>query len=301
MSKTVLEYFGMNAVTAHDCSKDFPVFPMNLESVESEIAVGIEVEIENYQLIKQPNTNIWFAKGDGSLRNNGIEYVSTPIQAKWAPAALDNLLSAALDKSCCFSPRTSIHVHLDMQKVESHQVIDIVLLYTMLEGLFYKFTGRGRIKNIYCVPIFDTGLLAGSANRNLAAMIEQWSKYTGLNLIPLKTFGTLEFRHMHGTFDVQKVSIWIRLLTKLVDFVLKSGTNDIRKLLTGSIRDIQFPSLLRQIFGDDDQYMKYESYADVAKGVDAVKTSFVEGKATSEIMKAMVNGKGLYFTTKGVK
>jgi hypothetical protein len=301
MSKTIIDYFGMNAVTGRECSKDYGMISSNLEQIDSEIAVGIEVEIENYNLIRHPNQNIWFAKGDGSLRNNGIEYVSTPIQARWAPQALDDLLSTCLDKSCCFSPRTSIHVHLDMQKVESHQVIDIVLLYTMLEGLFYKFTGRGRIKNIYCVPIFDTGLLAGNAHRTLGVMIEGWSKYTGLNLIPLKTFGTLEFRHMHGTFDVRKVSIWIRLLTKLVDFVLKQGTEAIRKLLTQSVRDIQFPHLLRQIFGDDDQYMKYESYADVAKGVDAVKAAFAETKATTEIMKAVQNGKGLYFTTKGAK
>lgn len=296
MSKTIREYFGLNTVTGLDCSKYYKP-PSLVETIESQMAVGIEVEIENHQLRHQPNGNVWVIKGDGSLRNNGVEYVSVPIQASWAPVALQDLLENALDKSCCFSPRTSIHVHLDMQQWEARQALDMLLMYTVFEGLFYKFTGRGRIKNIYCVPLFDTGMLASCMSKQFSTTLQGWSKYTGLNIIPLQSFGTFEFRHMHGTFDVRKVSIWIRLITKLAEYVRRTGTEAIQKILQGEMRNVDYREWIREIWGMDSEYLKFESYEDVRKGVDAMKTAFVDGKYTSQLVKRVQEVRGPYFDT----
>lgn len=300
MSKSIKDYFGLTAPEIVNGAKYYGTPSLSLESIDSDQAVGIEVEVENHALRKHPNQNVWMLKGDGSLRNGGVEYVTLPIAARWAPAALDDLLSAALSTDCCFSPRTSIHVHLDMQEYQTQEVMDVVLLYTMLEGLFYKFTGRGRIKNIYCVPVFDTSLLKGQAVRaHMGVTTEQWSKYSGLNLLRLRDLGTLEFRHMHGTFDVRKVSIWIRLLTKMCTFVQKRGTEYIRKLCQSGNQQLDVQKLLPEIFGEDARYMKYESFEDVRKGVDAVKLAFTNTKMTQQFASNAGDKKGAYFNKLG--
>lgn len=300
MSKSIRELFGLNAVAIQDCTKIYPVADPTLEVINSDQAIGIEVEVENHKLNKHPNPHVWVLKGDGSLRNSGVEYVTVPIAAKFGPAALQDLLSQSLAQSCCFSPRTSIHVHVDMQSWDSTQVMDVVLMYTLLENLFYKFTGRGRIKNIYCVPIFDTSLLKGLAARGrIDVATEVWSKYTGLNIIRLRDLGTIEFRHMHGTFDVKKISIWIRLIVKLCDYVLKVGTEYIRKLCQGGLYSINYADLLRDIFDTDAQYMKYESHDDVRKGVDGVKLSFTSNKNIDVFRQIPSEKRGAYFNKLG--
>jgi hypothetical protein len=300
MSKTVREYFGLNAVAVQDCSK---IYGASADVIDSDLAVGIEVEVESFTAARNPNGNVWILKGDGSLRNNGVEFITMPISARYAPAALDDLLGKSLSKDCCFSPRTSIHVHVDMQSFETNQVMDVVLLYTLLESLFYKYAGRGRIKNIYCVPVFDTSMLRGQAARNhLGATTDAWSKYSGLNLLRLKDLGTMEFRHMHGTFDAHKVSIWIRLITKLCTFARNAGSEYIRKLCQSAEGAIDVPNLLRDVFGSDADYLKYRSFEDVRRGLDAVRLAFVSDKSFQTYRENAQAKRGAYFVAKlGVK
>lgn len=296
MSKTVREYFGLNAVAVQDCSK---IYAPAADVIDSDLAVGIEVEVESFTLNRNPNGHVWILKGDGSLRNNGVEYITVPIAARYAPAALDELLVTSLSPNCCFSPRTSIHVHVNMQTFETNQVMDVVLLYTLLESLFYKYTGRGRIKNIYCVPVFDTSMLKGQAVRShLGVTTEQWSKYAGLNLLRLKDLGTMEFRHMHGTFDAHKVSIWIRLIIKLCTFAREAGSEYIRKLCQSAEGALDIPNLLRDIFGGDADYLKYRSFEDVRRGLDAVRLAFVADKSYVIYRENAQERRGAYFATK---
>lgn len=300
MSKTIKEYFGLNQVAVQDCSK---IYGASADVIDSDLAVGIEVEVESFTVNRNPNGGVWILKGDGSLRNNGVEFITVPIAARYAPAALDDLLGHSLSKDCCFSPRTSIHIHVDMQSFETHQVMDTVLLYTLLESLFYKYTGRGRIKNIYCVPVFDTAMLKGQAVRShLGVTTDQWSKYAGLNLLRLKDLGTMEFRHMHGTFDAHKVSIWIRLIIKLCTFARNAGSEYIRKLCQSAESSLDIPTLLREIFGSDADYLKYRSFEDVRRGLDAVRLAFVADKSWPTYRENAGAKRGAYFVPKlGVK
>lgn len=43
-----------------------------------------------------------------------------------------------------------------------------------------------------------------------------WQKYTALNLLPITKYGTVEFRHMHGTNDFDKLCTWINSLSNLI-------------------------------------------------------------------------------------
>lgn len=293
MAKSIIEIWGMSPVNTVDASQYYKGMTGLVETVDSDIEVGIEVEVENHEVERRAQP-VWVMKGDGSLRNNGVEWITHPIQARWAPHALKDLLVDSISKGCCFSPRTSIHVHFNVQKLEAAKVVDIVLMYTLFEPLFYKFTGRGRIKNIYCVPLMDTNLITGMCSNTFGGVVETWSKYTGLNILPLRELGTIEARHMHGTFDHRKVSIWIRLWTKLIDYCNRNSTTDIRRLLLELHGMTDYQQLLITIFGSDDaMQLKYESYRDLERSVNVVKQAFLN-PATNLILLKQVSKKSLY-------
>ena len=293
MSKTILDMFGLEKVSVLDPSAAYATVSPPVEVIESDLEVGIEVEVENHILTRTP-TGVWASKGDGSLRNNGIEWITRPIPAKWAPYALRELLEESLSGECCFSPRTSIHVHFNVQSFTSAEVVDATLLYTALEPLFYKFTGRGRIKNIYCVPLMDTNLITGMNGQTLNNTIEAWSKYTGLNLLPVRELGTMEARHMHGTFDHRKISIWIRMWIKLLDYVRKMGTAHMRRMFLDLHQYTDYQQLLNDIFGADALMLKYESWDDLSRSVGVVKRAFINLMTVVGLVKG-VSKKSPYF------
>lgn len=280
---TVRELYRMDQVKIKDPSKIYKGYEA-IEPCKSSLGIGIEVEVENHTLKLSPTEGIWTGVADGSLRNAGIEYVSKPIPASFGAIALQELLGECLDeKECCFSPRTSIHIHINMQEVECEIVKDIILLYSVFEKLFFRFTGRGRIKNIYCVPLTDTNCLNALATNHLNDARGKWSKYSALNLCPIAEYGTIEFRHMHGTFDIKKISIWIRLLTSLCEYVINKGgmRDEFKEMSSG----YDFPALLKAVFDTDAEYLKYHHFNDIKSSVGRVKTAFTDPMTTRKLLE----------------
>lgn len=278
--------------------------PKNLAAYEgqtpvlSKDLVGIEVEVENVRTSGNDLNRIWTTKQDGSLRNNGFEFVTAPIEAHYAPAALQHLMNAYLSKDCCFSPRTSVHVHLNMQDMDAEQVIDFLVIYSVFEKLLYRFAGRGRIKNIYCVPVTECNLLRYFVSTGVRGVRDRWSKYTGLNLIPLSEFGTVEFRHMHGTFDVEKLSTWINLITSIKDYIRKTPTKDVRSMLFQMNDGFDFEGLMKQVFGEYSRHLKYKSVDDVRLGYRVTKMACLKNTSWTKILNSL-SGESPFF--KGFK
>jgi hypothetical protein len=46
-------------------------------------------------------------------------------------------------------------------------------------------------------------------------MFKRWHKYTALNIIPLQKIGTVEFRHLQGTGDIEIFTEWVTSLENL--------------------------------------------------------------------------------------
>lgn len=275
MSKTIREIFGLNAVDplSNAYAKEKPPE----EQIKSDHCLGIEVEVENAPDARGPKSGVWRIVGDGSLRNYGVEFVSLPIQAHLAPFALRELLDESLRKECCFSPRTSIHVHVNAQDMIAEQMQNISLIYGVLEPLLYQFVGKNRNKNIYCVPIHDTALWQQFTNRKIHHVVEGWKKYTGFNLKPLAEHGTMEFRAMHGTFDYRKVTVWIRLLIKMVEYGSKADTKVLRKFISSLDEATDVDAWIKEIFGEDAQHLGHAGqYSKIKHSVNAVRQAFTK-------------------------
>lgn len=71
-----------------------------------------------------------------------------------------------------------------------------------------------RRNNIHCVPLTETAMPA-LYKKPLPMLVKAWHKYTALNLKRLVDLGTMEFRHLHGTGDVQEFNTWLSVLENL--------------------------------------------------------------------------------------
>lgn len=212
-----------------------------------ETLFGIELEIEAID-----RNQIWTGispyievKEDHSLRNSGREFITPPRNLKTTLEFFKNVHSCVkfLNPLEKFSERTSIHVHVNCQNLEVGQVRQVVLLYALFEECFFRMVESSRRDNIHCVPITDT-YLPVYFRQSLSTQVSKWSKYTALNLLPLKSLGTIEFRHMHGHDDSLLLQDWLmsieRLLTLSKSFPLSVET----------LTDENISSWFSFIFGD---------------------------------------------------
>ena len=160
---------------------------------------------------------------DGSLRNNGFEFLLPPSNSEDLIYLFEKFHHQLEVGENAFSFRTSTHVHVNMMFQTQEQCKSLLFLYSIFEPLAFSFVGSDRKSNIHCVPLNSTHM-PSLYKRNLVDLRERWSKYTALNLIPLAELGTMEFRHLGGTGDVERFAAWIHFLERLWKEAMALGT-----------------------------------------------------------------------------
>jgi len=207
--------------------------------------VGLECEIEGIRSHGNAEKLGFSVTNDGSLRNNGYEYITSAVKIPEALGMFQDLHSTLSTKpSDKFSQRTSTHVHVNCMAYEEETVKRIIWLYALFEEAFFLLVDSERRDNIHCVPLTETHLPA-IYNASLIALVDRWSKYTALNIKPLGTQGTIEFRHMHGHDDVEVMRQWLGSINSLFDLALRTPVIDAKFLEDESLRNA-----FNAIFGD---------------------------------------------------
>ena len=200
------------------------LFGLNSDFLNSHVSrskgifvAGAELEIENVENWDRDFTcaNEINVEEDGSLRNNGKEFLLPPNRK-------DSLvkLFTKFHSDCVqvgenpFSIRTSTHVHVNMMTSTDIQTKNLLLLYAIFEPLAFAYCGEGRKQNIHCVPLNMTHMPA-NYKHGIQTIINKWHKYTAFNLIPLCEKGTVEFRHLVGTSNPVKFQLWLDFIEVL--------------------------------------------------------------------------------------
>jgi hypothetical protein len=219
---------------------------------------GIEVEAERFstaeltRLMEGIPSSIeklaalrpyWSATTDGSLRHNGVEWISKPLNMILSEQALNLLYDAMDDGLFQSSVRAGIHVHANMAPVTNVEFVQALRSYAVLEPLLFRYVGVAREQNIYCVPLYRAvneqrlwvriaGLLSGNAFRTRAdhqmcyALIRECCKYSALNISTFIRLGTFEFRHA-PTFDRRDEALnWLRLVHEVSMFQLPADAGE---------------------------------------------------------------------------
>jgi hypothetical protein len=184
-------------------------------NVTDKFYAGIECEIE---CVRSPRENfdIFKATHDGSLRNDGLEFISEPSEKLQLVEGFKKLHArlAFTEVDDPFSPRTSTHVHINCRSLTAGQVKNLIMLYVLYEEFFFAMVKPERRGNIHCVPLSET-YLCSFYSKPLDYLRQRWHKYTALNILPLGELGTVEFRHLQGTDDASLLEEWLTTLENL--------------------------------------------------------------------------------------
>jgi len=229
--------------------------------------VGVEIELEGYsreelRAHEARRYPFWAVKEDGSLRG-GIELaLHEPLMGRQLMDAIDYFYASFTHMTP--SPRTSIHIHMNMRQdtdtVESLQ--NLTTLYYMWEDAFFRFADESRKWCSYCNPLEDNppefirDLVQGANPRTLRNSLTRLAsrntyRYYGFNAAALRRYGTIEFRHMPLTPDKQRLIQWMSMLMELK--LAANTLTDEGVLVPDKIKGPQDTGIIRQLmprFGD---------------------------------------------------
>lgn len=197
--------------------------------------VGIEVEVENWRTSKQVPSE-WLSKEDGSLRNNGREFITNGgLVGTQIFQAIDSICKYCTETKCSIGyPRAGIHIHLDCTDLNDKNPLDLWHLcqaYMLVEHMMFGFCtqvsneekSEWRRWTGYCDSLEDSR----QDYQYLAKVLIDWnklhktdvhgylvntSKYQAVNFIPLLSLGTVEFRHLPTTFDAEIIKQWVNII-----------------------------------------------------------------------------------------
>lgn len=185
--------------------------------------LGVEIEVEGRHL---PLADFyWHNEKDGSLK--GIEtreYVlEKPMTLGEVRKSLDYLdkLYRVNNTKVDDSVRAGVHIHVNCQKLTMTQLFTFMSLYFVLENVLTKWCGHSREGNLFCLRASDAeGLLSqikrGIVDKNWRGVYGRDKlRYAAMNVKALATYGSLEFRAMRGTRDMNLIYMWASVLLGL--------------------------------------------------------------------------------------
>lgn len=200
-------------------------------------------------------------KTDGSLRTvnrlPAYEFITRPTAMSNLLPVLRGFYQVTGFNEQNYTDRTSVHVHANCVDMTWEQVANLALIYTVVEEILFEFVNNrpgyrdnwSRDTNIYCVPWNQCRNHLGLINSFIKTPLEgvaRWQKYTALNLAPLQTFGTVEFRHMHGTANMTKLATWINLIGSIMKMAKAQNLAD----LSAEINNLNTTSHYEKFFHD---------------------------------------------------
>lgn len=252
MSDTILNHFRISPVKPRLALKKDAIW----ETLKNpNLICGIELEIERVEhpyYVERDETT-WRVTEDGSLRNNGREFISKPTALGKLVLDLETFFkSNNFTQEINYSDRTSTHVHVNVQDFTKEQIQSLIVLYVLFEKILFQFVGNHRSENIYCVPLTETMLvqnLTKTLDKVYNLQRQSWEKYTAFNLLPMQTFGTVEFRHLHGTNNLKTIVDWLQLVSSLVELARKTTVNEIHGWMMQEDIDVH-EKLYSQVIGD---------------------------------------------------
>jgi hypothetical protein len=213
--------------------------------VSSDHFIGVEVELEGRpddQLRNPPN--LWRIVHDGSLRN-GAEFIfNEPLKGRAIIDALSSL-QRFIDSDGSFhaSARCGIHVHLDIRDMSTKQLVNFLMVYILMEKITFSYVDMSRLKNPYCRPLCNSTFkhilhklnsLEDDSDTNVSKLLaiadSNAEKYAALNIRPITSFGSVEFRMHEGSTNIMRLAEWINIILALKVASLRYSIYDLMNM-----------------------------------------------------------------------
>lgn len=232
-----------------------------LEKVEADLGIEIEVEGEN---LPSRVGELWRVDRDGSLRGESYEYVSKPIKYNELSSTLNQLKDAYRRTGAVVheSIRAGVHVHRNVQDFTPVQLFNLSISYFAIEDLLMKWAGESREGNHFCLRAKDGEfvlfqLQRVADTRSIKYLNTDTIRYCSLNLFSLFKYGTVEFRGMRGTANLDAIKLWTEMVYALTENSKRFlDPLDIIMSMSGNGED----SFLRTLLPDHHALLTYPGY-----------------------------------------
>ena len=258
--------------------------------------IGLEVEVEG-NIFPKPSHHpsgvsphkpelipaAWQYHKDGSLRGkDNAEYVLTkPVKFNDVEKHVNDLwdmfdkCGSVLD----VSNRTSIHVHLNVQRWHLNRFASFCALYFAVEEILTAWCGEHRVGNLFCLRAKDAPALISRIRdfivNNGDYKFPESYHYAGFNAHALNKFGSIEIRSLRGVTDKDTLLRWVNILRHLYD--LSASYPDPTKVVEGFSSEGAL-SFLNSILGEhatsileDLQWQHYQVQDAMLNGVRLVQ------------------------------
>ncbi len=237
------------------------------------LLVGVEIEVEKYRGVEDVGIQdaywqdlFWVEHEDGSLRNNGREFVTRlGMTADMLPEAVTHLVKVIHTRAngkAEVNARTGLHVHINVSDLTVYELCNLLLIYALVEPLIFEVSGS-REQSIFCVPWefnrFTLGHVIQNLGRNCvengyagdrAFRWRNYSKYCGLNISTVETYGTVEFRMHHGTLDPKVIIRWVNTLQRLYNYAKSTDLLTNIDKFRSNRQDYTYWPMITSIFED---------------------------------------------------
>lgn len=179
--------------------------------------LGFEVEIED--ITKKPPTIPGINETtDNSLRN-GKEYVSSVLPDKDFALFLYDYLYQNIQGS--YSERCGFHFHMDVVNTSKSKCLKFIKRYITVERtLFRLYSDILRSNNNFCNLVVDSTEELNTIRKYNVNSIDpnDYSKYMALNIKPMLSIGTFEFRALKAGVTPKEFHAILDIFEQLWDF-----------------------------------------------------------------------------------
>lgn len=199
-----------------------------LKKTKGQVGIEIEMEMEVPLKVSGGFPTLWNIENDSSLKVNGIELVSKkPIEIASVESCIKVLRTHLSHTKQLIRPsiRAGVHIHLNVQQFTTRQLYILMACYYLMETPLTKFCGDGREDNLFCLtmkdtPYISTKLEKSLQNGSLDYLQTDDLRYSALNFQSLFKFGSVEFRALATDTKLERISPWVSLLSRLMEYSL---------------------------------------------------------------------------------
>jgi len=156
-------------------------------------------------------------KSDYSIKGRSPGEITTPIlkgkegleKLKYLCTTLEYCVSSVND-SC------GLHIHIDASCMSDAQIIQLMKIYQREEDAIDARMHPNRRGNNceYCKSLKGIDFDSATCLDDLYKLIP--NRGYKVNIYSLEKYGTIEFRHHHGTFNYEEIRSWIEFIMQMI-------------------------------------------------------------------------------------
>ena len=281
----ILSHEPSNEFVLPRCIMGIEVEAENLKDISNYVRYGLK-EDQHHPLLTNTRAKnalspiifgkgYWYAKYDGSLRNDGVEFVTDKLYGKDLSLALDELNDYFMTLSCnpTESDRCSVHIHLDIRDLSKTEFIRLLIDYAIFENVLFNYCGKHRKDNLYCLPFARSDMFKKTLadmytsfeeRTKFTHIIRAFPKYSALNVGASAYYCSLEFRQYGGTTDMMRIKEWINIIMCLKKNCKGNSADNLHR----DISRYGYGNYLERVFGKYSKVLDYnDCEADIIEGV----------------------------------